>query len=268
MQSYQYNLRQANTVLIRRFVAMDSYIESINSFVKELAFSMEVLENIPLENIYVVTTPKYCIYIYLPGSKRQLNHPHLPTVHIDIDQIINDQSKLIKRIRGLHGMGHRIYARQTVVARVDKKVTLDFLKEHHLNMAFPGKYRYGLFFEGELVSVAVFSGGRHMRDKGDNYRSFELIRFCHKGDFLVVGGLSKLIKAFVKDFNPQDIMTYADLDWTQESSLAAVGFQTSDKTEPQLFFVVDGIRKSSLADDTSTYYSIENRGSLKLKLVL
>jgi len=247
---------------------MDTYLGSIKSFVAELAKSIEIVEAVQMDNVHLLITHKYFIYIYLPGAVRQENSEYLASIHIDIDQVSNDSSKIIKRIRGLHGLGERVYARQTVVARVDKRNALHFLEEHHLNMAFPGKYRYGLYLKGELVSVAVFSGGRHMRDLGDAYRSFELIRFCHKGDLLVVGGLSKLIKAFVKDFNPQDIMTYADLDWTQESSLAAIGFVAIDKTIPQQFYVVNGIRKSNLLETDQNYYTIENRGSLKLKLIL
>lgn len=234
----------------------------------ELSASIDIIESIQLDNMHKLLTHKYCIYIYLLGSSRQENNANLATIHIDIDQVCNDSSKLIKRIRGLHGLGERVYARQTVVARVDKKIALSFLEEHHLNMAFPGKYRYGLYLKGELVSVAVFSGGRHLRDFGDEYRSFELIRFCHKGDLLVVGGLSKLISAFVKDFNPQDIMTYADLDWTQESSLEAVGFAVTAKTEPQEFYIVNGERKSRLSEHDIAYYTIQNKGSLKLKLIL
>ncbi|ULT28536.1 hypothetical protein KUH03_19615 [Sphingobacterium sp. E70] len=87
-----------------------------------------------------------------------------------------------------------------------------FLVEHHLQTALPGKYRYGLYEQGELVSIAVFSGGRRMNDKNEEYRSFELLRFCNKSGYNVIGGLSKLITAFAKDFHPGDIMTYTDRD--------------------------------------------------------
>jgi len=227
-----------------------------------------VEDGIHQEGTYQFYTTKYCICIYLPGYLHLITDSTLPTIHIDIDQIESSQQILLQRLRGLHGIGKRIYARQTVVARIDKKVTLDFLTDHHLNVALAGKYRYGLFYNGDLVSVAVFSGGRLMKDEREGYRSFELIRFCHKADFLVIGGLSKLIKAFVSDFHPQDIMTYADLDWTNESSLERIGFKTLNTILPQTFYVVHGGRQVHKPQENEDYYEVQNRGSLKLKLIL
>lgn len=248
---------------------MNVYRESITDFGAELSkYIILSAPSIEAEGVYKIETNRCCIYIYLPQALRRENAKNLPTIHIDVDQIINCSTKLIKRLKGLHGLGSRIYARQTVVARIDKKTTMDFLEEHHLNDAFPGKYRFGLFYNGELVSVAVFSGGRLMREEGEGHRSFELIRFCHKGDSLVVGGLSKLLKSFVKSFDPQDIMTYADLDWTEESSLDVIGFKPISRTIAQQFYIVNGMRKSRLTEEDKEYYTVINKGSLKLKLLL
>lgn len=230
--------------------------------------SIDIKENNKLSDVYTLYTSIYCIYIYLPGSTRIPNHTRLKTIHIDIDMLQQASTKILNRIIGLHGCGKKIYARETVVARIDKKVALDFLEEHHLNVPLAGKYRYGLYKDGELVSIAVFSGARLMYQTAEKYRSFELLRFCHKGNTLVVGGLSKLIKAFSKDFKPQDIMTYADLDWTEESSLGSVGFQTVGSLSPQVFYIVQGRRQSNLPNKEETYYTLKNRGSLKLKLLL
>jgi hypothetical protein len=102
------------------------------------------------------------IYLYPPNHARQPAHPELQTLHIDVDLLRSSKRKVINRIKGILGLGERIYARETVAARIDKKVAIAFQEEHHLQVALPGKYRYGLFYEGELVSVAVFSGGRRM----------------------------------------------------------------------------------------------------------
>lgn len=247
---------------------MEEHFETITSFVSRLENTIEIKETVRLSNVFIFSTANYYVYIYLPGSKRNSNHSHLKTIHLDIDVLIQAPSKLINRIIGLHGYGQKIYARQTVVARVDKRATIDFLEDHHLQPSLAGKYRYGLYKDGELVSLAVFGGARRMYHIADGYRSFELLRFCHKGSTLVVGGLSKLIKSFVKDFNPHDIMTYADLDWTEESSLGSVGFKALGRLTPQKFYIVNGIRQSVVPMDGKNYYCLENNGSLKLKLIL
>lgn len=247
---------------------MNIYHSRIVNFVSELEQLIDVVSCEQGTNFYLIQTSKYYIYIYLSGASRVIKVRELGMIHIDIDQILTIPSKLLARLKGLHNAGQRIYGRQTVVARIDKKTALAFQEEHHIQAALPGKYRYGLYFQGDLVSIAIFSGGRHMRDQAKEYRSFELLRFCHKADNLIIGGLSKLIKAFVADFKPQDIMTYADLDWTQDSSLHTIGFETVGQIAPQKYYIVNGIRQFVLPDENDSFYQIQNLGSLKLKLII
>lgn len=194
------------------------------------------------------------------------------TVYLNVHQFVAQQDKVINRLKVMAGMAKKIYARDTVLARVDKKVALDFQEEHHLQISLPGKYRYGLFHQGELVSLAVFSGGRKMLDKPSDYRSFELLRFCHKADFLVLGGISKLLKGFIADFKPGDIMTYSDKDWSQDSSLTVIGFQKIAEKPPQQFWV-SGSRQVPFHDFAELEqiklaypdgYLFSNSGSIKL----
>lgn len=220
--------------------------------------------------------PHFAVIIYLAGNTNRIHIDGIRTFHLDQDQILQNRQKLVSRLLSLLGKGQVIYARQTVVARLEKRVTLSFLEENHLQMAIPGKYRYGLYHQGELVSIAVFSGGRRMREHGENHRSFELLRFCHKAGYRVVGALSKLLKSFTMDFHPNDIMTYVDRDWAQESNLCTLGFQERGQTAPQAFFIVGQQRHyienmEHLAKLQQTYpsgYLSHNHGSTKLVLKL
>lgn len=229
--------------------------------------SEDLLERHVVEDgIVKINTAKFLLIIYYPSVGRIADIADKKVIHIDVDVLKNDYDKVWKRIKSLSGIGQRIYARQTVVARIDKAVSVEFLEEYHLNGSLSGKYRYGLFYNGELVSVAVFSGGRVMRAISDTHRSFELLRFCHKADYLVVGGISKLVKGFIADFKPNDIMTYSDRDWSQQSALEAIGFVEESITESQVFHVKDG-KRLAFSDDTENYdYAIKNKGSIKLKL--
>ena len=176
-------------------------LEVVEKLVQDLRNEGLLIEYVFSKTVIRLDTSKFLLLIYLPNTKRIEDELDKKTIHLDIDLLHNSYEKVLQRVRGLLGKGRRIYARETVVARIDKKVALDFLQEYHLNIPMKGKYRYGLFYQGELVSVAVFGGGRIMRQISADYRSFELIRFCHKADYLVIGGISKLIKSFSKDFN-------------------------------------------------------------------
>ncbi|MGY5254503.1 hypothetical protein [Sphingobacterium spiritivorum] len=255
--------------------------EQIRHFMQQLATSIgkELCLEVYDADICLITGTDftYQIYIYLAGATQRIKEPaHLThNIHLDIDQLERDERKIVDRIRTLDGQGKRIYARNTVAARIDKRISMAFQEEYHLQDAMPGKYRYGLFADGELISIAVFSGGRRMHDKPEDYRSFELIRFCHKQPYIVIGGISKLIRAFQQDFNPGDIMTYTDLDWAQESGLERIGFEKSYTIPAQKYWIADQKRYflSEKTEDIirSTYpagYLKYNSGSAKLVLTL
>jgi|GEM_PF-133132 hypothetical protein len=220
-----------------------------------------------------------CIVYYVcqPGKRIAITQD-VRCVHIDEDLWVKRPDLLMNRIASLSGRANRIHARETVVARIDKAVSMAFQRDHHLQVALPGKYRYGLFHGGELVAIAVFSGGRRMDDRPDDYRSFELLRFCHKQGIHVVGGFSKLLDAFEQEFHPGDVMTYADKDWSDGSSYRKTGFVIVGETEPQCFWVnkltMDRFYESMLPPEIreksyeqrklSGYVPLYNSGSIKL----
>lgn len=254
-------------------------VKLVDKFITDLTTRLETTyTRIDSENHLIINLQSLSstIVLYLESQKHRISIPDTRVFHIDIDQIESSSCKILQRLISLLGKGTTVYARETVVARIDKRTALEFQQDHHLQLALPGKYRYGLYHHGDLVSIAIFSGGRHMNDKPTDYRSFELIRFCHKSGYRVVGGLTKLIKAFTKDFQSNDIMTYVDCDWSQDSNLSTLGFVEKGKTAPQSYWIQGSIRhlisdRESLCKLQSIYpqgYLKYNSGSTKLVLAL
>ncbi len=62
---------------------------------------------------------------------------------------------------------------------------------------------------GELVAVATFSNARRWEKDGRTVSSYEWVRYASLPDTRVVGGMGKLLKAFIEDRRPDDVMTYA-----------------------------------------------------------
>lgn len=222
----------------------------------------------------------FCIVYYpLTPNQRRMSSPDTSRcIHIDEDVWSTKGDLLLNRIAALAGHAHRIYARDTVAARIDKTMAVAFQRAHHLQVPLPGKYRFGLFHQGELVAVSVFSGGRKMDNKPEKHRSFELLRFCHKQVIHVVGGFGKLLEAFRQAVDPGDVMTYADKDWSDGTRYQQVGFSKVGETEPQLFWVnTETLERyhqrmlpEELHDTTDEnrrelgYLPIYNNGSIKL----
>lgn len=195
-------------------------------------------------------------------------------IYLYEDDWMRKREIILGRLKACVGKATRIYARECALARLDKQEAIRFLRQNHLQVPLAGKYRYGLLHKGQLVAVAVFGGARRMyREHGAKYRSFELIRNCNRNGYVVVGGLSKLLKRFAGDFRPDDIMTYVDRDWSDGASFAKLGFERVGITQMHGFWVdryswermaVHGMDDGQLQLDKAGYYYVQNRGSLKM----
>jgi hypothetical protein len=159
------------------------------------------------------------------------------------------------RVAALLGISQRIPARVTQVRRIDKQTATDFLEASHLQGAVSSRIRYGLFLPERyyrllsaaflpvlpptelLVAVVTFSHPRTFLRDGNPHKSFEMIRFSNLIQSTVVGGLAKLLMAFSSDFHPDDIMTYADLEWSGGTSYSKLGFTAVSETSPIRFWL-------------------------------
>ena len=70
-------------------------------------------------------------------------------------------------------------------------------------------------------------------------RSYEWTRYASLPGARISGGMGKVLKAFIKDVQPDDIMSYADLEWSEGKVYEQLGFVLEGKKEP-VMFVVDG----------------------------
>ena len=186
------------------------------------------------------------------------------------------QSRLLMRFGKYKS---RLYARQTIAKRIDATTALDFLEEHHLWSAVKSKYYYGLYTTkspSSLVAVATFSSRRKVTRDGLPHRSHELIRFCTRRDGMVVGAISKLIKAFITDQQPDDIVTVVDRDWGPGDGWHQLGFQTVHVMPPLPMAISgkDGMRRHLVGagiqsnNNTGSNTSTRSTGRLGLDDVL
>jgi hypothetical protein len=211
-------------------------------------------------------------------------------VHLWQDYWVTKQETVRSRIAALSGSGVRIHARQTRVRRITKDNMRSFFMDNHLQGPVNARYSYGLYAGEKLVAAASFSAGRTVTRNGMAGRSFELLRYASLLHHRVIGGLGKLIACFIKEVDPDDIMTYADLDWASGKGYRALNFEQAAVTPPQMFRVhpADMIRHyphrlpSQLTDEfkrqggygniddfleDTGYIKIHNAGNLKYLLI-
>lgn len=150
------------------------------------------------------------------------------------------KQEIIKsQIRHKLGMSTRVYGRKTVVATPSKEEATQFEKNNHLQGHAASSYQYGLYYEGQLVALATFAKPRFSKEA-----DFELIRYVTKRGTTVVGGMSKLIKAFIKDIpSGSHILTYADNDFALDktsSVYSRAGFEYIRTTVPDYKWIKGG----------------------------
>lgn len=138
------------------------------------------------------------------------------------------------------GPSAKIFARNCTVRRIDKISASRFLDEHHSLKSCKAKYHYGLFVdrttgireksmpEGTLVAVGTFSNGRLFRD---GHRSYEWIRYTSLKDVRVMGGMGKILDAFVQEVHPGDVMTYVDASRSDGKAYLELGFRNEGEIQ-------------------------------------
>lgn len=165
------------------------------------------------------------------------------------------------------GLSATLYARKAQASRISKPELDAFMNENHLMGTALCKYKYGLKIDGATVAAAAFAPFRNCRRNGATVRSSELVRFANLNGFTVAGGLSRLIALFVNDRHPDDIMSYADRDWSDGAAYRRIGFAEVGATPPTALSFDDDRRMfRPLRPDENPLGATYNTGNMKFIL--
>lgn len=129
----------------------------------------------------------------------------------------------------------KIFGRKCQIKELTVKESRDFLEQNHLQGYCNSSIRYGLFYNGELVSCMTF-GKRRITGKSE----LELLRFCNKLNTQVIGGASRLFKHFARNNEFEEIVSYADRRWSNGNLYEQLGFEFSHKSPPSYWYIVNG----------------------------
>ena len=182
----------------------------------------------------------------------------------------------------------QVYARNCEIRRIDKATAAEFLAANHSYGDSSNRYRYGLFLKrhtghiasegvetwkypvGTLVAVATFSNARKWVKEDKTIRSYEWIRYASLPGLRISGGMGKLLKAFIEEVQPDDIMSYADLEWSSGEVYSTLGFAEESLKEPVMFTIDNQWKRTPISrcpQHTDPSF-LQNFGSLKYRLKL
>jgi hypothetical protein len=162
-------------------------------------------------------------------------------IHIWEDDWIFKQDILKSQIINLLRLNNiKIFARKCYVKDVSINDCKKFLNENHIQGTVSSTIKLGLYYNKELVSIMTFDnleGRKRMKLGGYN-----LNRFCNKLNTNVIGGASKLLSYFVKNYDVKRIISYADKDWSIGNLYEILGFKNIGGNGPDYKYIVDGKR--------------------------
>lgn len=176
-------------------------------------------------------------------NKRNLSMKHLKKTeqcemkgfqlfHIFENEWAQNKNKWISVINNAIGNNQKkVFARKCTIKEIPNDLYKQFCEDNHLQGYGIAKIKIGLFYDEELISIMSF--GKSRFNKGVEY---ELIRFCSKLNTQVIGGASKLLKHFERNYNPESIISYANRRWSQGNVYEKLGFEFIRNTPPNYFY--------------------------------
>ena len=165
---------------------------------------------------------------------------NIKLIHIFEDEWLFNKSVVENRLRYILGMeSKKVYARNCKIESINSDVCIDFLKRYHSQGKDNSNIKLGLFHDNELVSVMTFGSVRKCLGSSGGNEEYELYRFCNK-NINVVGGFSKLLNHFIKNFKPAKIISYVDRRWNDGKTYESIGFKFVRNTEPNYWYFGKG----------------------------
>jgi hypothetical protein len=182
---------------------------------------------------------------YHINKKETCENKGVNLIHIWEDDWVYKKEIVLSRLYNLLGLGKiKIMARKCQIMEINHKDSSEFLENNHLQGNINSSIRYGLYFENELVSVMTFGKLRISTGNKSKSGTYELYRFASKLEYNVIGAFSKILKHFEREINPEEIVTYANRDWSIDNNVYEKnGFEFIHNTEPNFWYYDKQLKK-------------------------
>lgn len=150
--------------------------------------------------------------------------------HIRGDQWIKQKQIVKSMIASKLNVTEKIYARKCQLRELSVKESRTFFDRTHIQGYTNSTVKLGLFFQNELVCAILFSKSRF-----NNKFHWELIRYSNELNVTVVGGFSKLLKYFRKNYSGS-IISYCDNSRSDGNLYIKNGFCLVRKNNPGYYW--------------------------------
>lgn len=170
-------------------------------------------------------------------------------IHVFEDEWVYKKKIVRRRLKHILGVSDQkpVYARNCQVKEIETDQKTEFLERYHIDGAGRSSVKLGLFngkfFNSDLIAVMTFGTPSVAQGHRDTDGVWEMKRFALSKP--VVGAAGKLFKHFIRNWDPETVITYADRRWSSslDTVYEKIGFERDGTSNPNYFYFRDGIKR-------------------------
>lgn len=188
-------------------------------------------------------------------------------IHIFEDEWIEHQDIVEDKLRAALKLPmDRYFARKLKIKTVERAVADRFYGTNHIQGKTNVSVSIGLYAGDELLALQSFLPYTRRESNG----SWELVRYTTKLGTRVVGGFSRCLKWFERNYTPKEVISFADRRWSdpQSNVYKSNGFINDGKVPRSYWYVKapkrfhkSGLRKARIKVKFPKIYSPEKTES-------
>jgi len=214
-----------------------NFYENLTSFLETLASPFITTP----DGLFFLEKQLLIVPLYINNHDFKNNFPYqqdkVRTIFLWEDVWIRKNRLVQMRLTGEIKGRSPIFARNCTLKTVTKQEADLFFEDNHLLGSANALYRYALFHDEVMVAVGAFSSMRIIQRGTKLCRSAEWVRYATLPHITVTGGMGKVLCAFVAEHHPDDVMSYADKEWSVGASYTKLGFERVGETPVQAYWI-------------------------------
>lgn len=161
----------------------------------------------------------------------ECNRNNIRLITIFEDEWLFKQDLCKQRLLHIFGHNKSIIGARKINISIGSNTEIDFMDKYHIQGYSKSSVQVVGSYNGNIIGMMTFG-----RCRFSNEYQWEIIRFCTDGKHSYPGLANRLFSTFVKEYNPESILTFADLRWGDGKFYEHLGFTFIENTKPGYWY--------------------------------